>query len=212
MRSEAVVRTAIGYIEEVTCVRRWSLIPLIFRVYEWRDSAKTHKEFKRISPGQRSRHRGPDFLSLAQRVQRIATRAGQEAQGTAKRKRATPLRSLTQTNEILDFKGTKTEEPRTITLPISAVAALAAHRNRQNEFREQFGPEYRSDLDLIFANPDGTPLKPDSISSSVSLLFRRLKLPKGKSLHSLRHAHGSHMLASGVPLPAEFRPSIARPC
>jgi|HubBroStandDraft_6_1064221.scaffolds.fasta_scaffold374805_1 integrase len=33
-------------------------------------------------------------------------------------------------------------------------------------------------------------------------LFRRLKLPKGASLHSLRHSHCSHLLASGVPLPA----------
>jgi integrase len=36
----------------------------------------------------------------------------------------------------------------------------------------------------------------------MSLLFRRLKLPKGASLHSLRHTHTSHLLASGVPLPA----------
>jgi len=72
---------------------------------------------------------------------------------------------------------------------------------RYSGFRRQFGADYRADLDLIFANPDGTPLKPDSISAVVSLLFRRLKLPKGASLHSLRHTHTSHLLASGVPLP-----------
>jgi integrase len=57
---------------------------------------------------------------------------------------------------------------------------------------------------LIFANPDGTPLKPDSISASVSALFKRLKIPKpkGAALHVLRHSHTSHLLASGVPLPA----------
>ena len=60
---------------------------------------------------------------------------------------------------------------------------------------------YRADLDLIFANPDGTPLRPNSVSSAVSLLFRRLSLPQGASLHSLRHSHGSHLLADGVPLP-----------
>ena len=54
---------------------------------------------------------------------------------------------------------------------------------------------------MIFANPDGTPLRPNSISSVVSLLFRRLGLPKGASLHSLRHSHGSHLVADGVPLP-----------
>ena len=34
------------------------------------------------------------------------------------------------------------------------------------------------------------------------LLFRRLRLPKGASMHSLRHSLCSHLLASGVPLPA----------
>ena len=31
-------------------------------------------------------------------------------------------------------------------------------------------------------------------------MFRNLKLPKGASLHTLRHTHGSHLLAAGVPL------------
>jgi integrase len=116
--------------------------------------------------------------------------------------RAMIARSLSQTRDVLVFKSTKTEEPRPISLPVSAIAALEEHRKVQDEFRRQYGPEYRVDLDLIFANPDGTPFKPDSISASVSLLFRRLKLPKGASLHSLRHSHCSHLLASGVPLPA----------
>jgi integrase len=116
--------------------------------------------------------------------------------------RAMVARSLTQTREVLEFKGTKTEEPRAVTLPASAIAVLNAHRSVQDEFRYEFGLDYSVDLDLIFANPDGSPLKPDSISAAVSLLFRRLKLPKGTSLHSLRHTHTSHLLASGVPLTA----------
>jgi integrase len=116
--------------------------------------------------------------------------------------RAMVARPLTQTRDVLEFKGTKTEEPRPVSLPTSAVAELNSHRKSQEEFRHEFGPDYRLDLDLFFANPDGTPLKPDSISATVSLLFRRLKLPKGTSLHSLRHTHTSHLLASGVPLPA----------
>ena len=66
------------------------------------------------------------------------------------------------------------------------------------------GSAYRADLDLVFANPDGTPLKPDSISASVSALFKRLKIPKpkGAALHLLRHTHTSVLLAEGVPLPA----------
>jgi integrase len=115
--------------------------------------------------------------------------------------RAIITRSLTQTRQVLEFKGTKTERPRDVKVPESALATLDGHRKRQDEFRQQFGRDYRADLDLIFANPDGTPLRPNSISSVVSLLFRRLGLPKGASLHSLRHSHGSHLVADGVPLP-----------
>ena len=67
-----------------------------------------------------------------------------------------------------------------------------------DEFRRQYGPGYRSDLDLIFANPDGTPLKPDSVSGTVSRLCRMLKLPKGASLHTVRHSHASLLLEKGV--------------
>jgi integrase len=98
----------------------------------------------------------------------------------------------------LYLKSTKTGKRRTIELPPVAMMALAEHRKRQDEFREQFGPDYTGDL--IFANPDGSPLKPDSVSSAVSLLCRRLKLPKGVSLHTLRHTHGSQLLAAGIPV------------
>jgi integrase len=110
-------------------------------------------------------------------------------------------RSLTQTNEGVAFKTTKTDNPRRIMLPDSVVVELRDHRARQSAFRRQFGPDYRADLDLVFANPDGTPLKPDSVSASVSLLFRKLKLPKGTSMHSLRHTHASELLDIGVSLP-----------
>jgi integrase len=114
--------------------------------------------------------------------------------------RAIIARSLTQTKHVLEFKGTKTERPRAVSIPPGTLVALEAHRKRQDGFRQQFGPDYRTDLDLIFANPNGSPLKPDSVSAAVSLLSRRLKLPKGASLHTLRHSHSSHLLADGVDL------------
>lgn len=115
--------------------------------------------------------------------------------------RVTIARSLSQTKQGLEFKSTKTDNPHVVTLPQEIIPTIEAHQSRQDEFRKQFGPDYRSEFDLIFANPDGTPFKPDSISAAASLLFRKLKLPKGTSLHSLRHSHGSHLLAMGVPLP-----------
>jgi len=107
-------------------------------------------------------------------------------------------RSLCQTRDGLIFKSTKTEKPREVSLPPTTPAVLARHRERQDEFRRQFGPDYRSDLDLIFANPDGSPLMPNSVSSTVSRLCRRLGLPKGASLHVLRHSHASLLLEKGV--------------
>ena len=103
-------------------------------------------------------------------------------------------RSLCQTRDGLTFKSTTTETPRRIELPPARMPLLARHRERQDEFRRQYGPGYRSDLDLIIANPDGTPLKPDSVSETVSRLCRMLGLPKGASLHTVRHSHASLLL------------------
>ena len=117
--------------------------------------------------------------------------------------RAVICRSLSQANGALEFKGTKTGESRVAKVPEETLVKLDRHRKRQDEFRLQFAPDYRNDLDLIFANPDGSPFKPDSISATVSALFKRLKIPKpkGGSLHLLRHTLASQMLDSGVPLP-----------
>jgi integrase len=73
---------------------------------------------------------------------------------------------------------------------------------RKPPFESSLARINRADLDLIFANPDGTPLRPDSVSASISALAKKLKLPKGASLHTLRHSHGSHLLAAGMELPA----------
>src|ERR1035441_5814118 len=68
-------------------------------------------------------------------------------------------RSLCQTRAGLVFKGTKTERPRRVELPATTMPVLERQRERQSEFLAQFGPAYRADLDLIFANADGTPLR-----------------------------------------------------
>src|SRR5579862_8602685 len=107
-------------------------------------------------------------------------------------------RSLSQVGQGVFLKEPKNKKFRVITIPPSALKKLEAHRKKQLEYRAHFGESYQGDY--IFCNPDGSPLKPDTVSASVSLLFRSLKLPKGASLHTLRHTHGSHLLAAGVPL------------
>jgi integrase len=58
---------------------------------------------------------------------------------------------------------------------------------------------------LIFAQPDGSPFRPNSVSSAISALCRRLKMPKGVSLHTLRHSYASHRIASGDSIPEVSR-------
>lgn len=67
-----------------------------------------------------------------------------------------------------------------------------------------FGPDYRADLDLVFCDPAGDYLRPDSVTAKACLIARKAGL-KGVGLHSLRHSHGSQLLSAGVPLPAVSR-------
>jgi hypothetical protein len=92
-----------------------------------------------------------------------------------------------------------------VTIPASALKKLQALRKAQQQHREPFGDTYQGDY--IFCSPDGSLLKPDTVSASVSLLFRTLKLPKGASLRTPRHTHGSHLLPAGLSL-AECRATV----
>lgn len=133
----------------------------------------------------------------ARRGEVMALRWSDERDG-----RALIARSLCQTKDGLHFKTAKGRNVRLVTIPESCRRLLDNHRERQAEFRRQFGPDYRIDLDLIVCQPNGEPLKPDSISAAASLLARKLKLPKGASLHSLRHTHASQLLAGGMEISA----------
>lgn len=111
-------------------------------------------------------------------------------------------RSLSQVHARVFFKDPKTRSSRrVVTLPASAIQTLEAIRKNQDVYRAAFGKNYRRDLDLIFCEVNGEPLKPDSISAAVSAIRRKLKLPKGASLHALRHSHGSQLIAAGVDIP-----------
>jgi len=113
-------------------------------------------------------------------------------------------RSLEQTEDRLHVKSTKSEKPRSMPLPGSAIEMLREHRSAQSENRRLFGPDYRDDLNLVFSTPEGDFLKPDTMTVKVCLLTARAGL-KGASLHTLRHSHGSQVLSAGVPLPAVSR-------
>jgi integrase len=99
--------------------------------------------------------------------------------------------SLEQTKAGVFIKPTKTEDERMVPLPAFVLRELEIHRQKQERNRELFGADYRSDLDLIFAAPDGDYLKPDSVTAKVCLVLKKLGL-KG-SLHTLRHSQASEL-------------------
>src|SRR6202035_2901507 len=62
-----------------------------------------------------------------------------------------------------------------------------------------FGPDYRTDLNLVIALPDGSPWKPDSFSATYARFAEDIGM-KGIRFHDLRHSHASQMLRQGVPI------------
>ena len=77
--------------------------------------------------------------------------------------------SLSQVGQQVFLKEPKNKKFREITIPASALKKLQAHRKKQQPQRELFGDSYQGDF--IFCNPDGSPLKLDTVSASASLLL-----------------------------------------
>jgi integrase len=109
-------------------------------------------------------------------------------------------KSLGQTKAGLYVKQTKGNNIRTIPLPQDARDALRRVKAAQEENRALYGASYRSDLDLVFCHPDGSYIRPDTVTKAVRRIALRAGF-SGVSLHTLRHSWGSQLLSAGVPLP-----------
>jgi integrase len=110
-------------------------------------------------------------------------------------------KSLEQTKAGLRLKETKGRNIRRVTLPRDAIDALQRVKAAQDEGRPMYGPDYRADLDLVFCQPDGNYIRPDTVTKAVRRIAKKAGFT-GVSLHTLRHSHGSQLLSEGVPLPA----------
>ncbi len=73
-------------------------------------------------------------------------------------------RSLYQVKRKIGIKPTKTRQARVVSIPASLVEYLKLHRENQDRDRAMFGPNYRTDLDLVFGDAQGNYRKPDSVS------------------------------------------------
>lgn len=97
-----------------------------------------------------------------------------------------------------DHEGdTKTHRVRSVPLPPSLVAALRAHRLRQNEELLSHGGSGRINK-RIFCNPDGRRLTYTQTAYQFALAVKRAKLPP-LLLHGTRHTAATRLLTDGVP-------------
>jgi integrase len=108
-------------------------------------------------------------------------------------------RSLEQTRQGgLRFKSPKTKHGRrTISLPPAATAELRVHWKAQQELRLKVGLGKAPDDSLVFANWDGQPRNPDSLSKEWAACMDQIGMPH-ITLHALRHSHASQLIASGL--------------
>ncbi len=107
-------------------------------------------------------------------------------------------RSLEQTRAGLAFKSTKSRKERRISLPTTTLEALRRHKVAQAKARLAAGEQYKNG-DLIFAEDDGSPIKPHKVGDSFRGIARSLGF-KDVHLHSLRHSHATLLLQANVHL------------
>jgi integrase len=86
---------------------------------------------------------------------------------------------------------------RQIGLPALAVEVLQTQKARQAAKKLLAGKAYRDDLDLVFAQGDGRPWKPDTFGRTFALFLKRRKMRK-VNFHSLRHGFASALARQGV--------------
>jgi integrase len=77
-------------------------------------------------------------------------------------------------------------------------ATLKTHRAQQAQEQLFLGAAYKKG-DLVFAQPDGTPVYPSIFGESFKNLIERMKVTQ-ISLHGLRDTHASLLAKAGVPI------------
>ncbi|MFC2019214.1 tyrosine-type recombinase/integrase [Chloroflexota bacterium] len=94
------------------------------------------------------------------------------------------------------FREPKTQKARRLIAMTPTLAVeLRKHKNAQEMQRSVIGSPLTED-DLVFSNPDGRPINPNTVSPTFTKLARRVGLKL--RLHDLRHSHASLMLKAGI--------------
>jgi len=92
---------------------------------------------------------------------------------------------------------TKTDHGRrSVDLDPTTVAVLKAQQTRQKRHRVAMGAGWSNEHDLVFTEPDGQPLDPESVAMVFTRRVARSGLPRIR-FHDLRHTHVAHLIAAG---------------
>jgi integrase len=105
--------------------------------------------------------------------------------------------SAEQTISGVRYKQPKSGKGRAVALSARVVNQLRAHRVQQAQELLKLGISLTDDA-FVVAQVDGRPLQPRSITHQWHLLLANNKALPRIRFHDLRHAHATHMLASGV--------------
>jgi integrase len=97
-------------------------------------------------------------------------------------------------------EGKRDSSRRRVELGPSTVAAIKAHRKRQNEERLAYGGLWE-DHDLIFPDEHGRPIRARNLNRYFQKLLQRANLEDlGLTFHGLRYTCATFMLLSNVPV------------
>jgi integrase len=86
---------------------------------------------------------------------------------------------------------------RSVAFPQELVAMLVEHRKRQLEVRLSVGRHYEN-LDLVFANPVGTPLVRATLERHLKAILRAANITEHLRQYDLRHSFVTLSLVAGV--------------
>lgn len=91
------------------------------------------------------------------------------------------------------FQEPKTAKSRrSVSLSPIAAIALRSHRDQQEALWSKLGT---SAAELVFCHPDGSPLRPDTVTHAFADLVKKAGVPHVR-LHDLRHTHATQMHAN----------------
>lgn len=106
------------------------------------------------------------------------------------------VESAEQMNGSVRLKETKSGRARTVAISSTVIEELKAHRLRQAQGMLKLGVRLTDD-GFVAALEDGSPMQPTFITHEWVRVISNTSLPRIR-FHDLRHAHATHMLASGV--------------